>query len=181
MKQANLAAFDNSWYKPGPLWKRTLWHILNETLLNSFLPGNFWRVALLRAFGAKLGKGLVIKPFVKVKYPWKLEVGNHVWIGEGVWIDNLGKVSIGNNVCVSQGAYLLCGNHDYKIPAFDLIVGDITLEDGSWVGAKSVVCPGIRLASHSILTVGSILTRNTEPYGIYQGNPAQKVKMRSIE
>lgn len=101
-----------------------------------------------------------------------------MWIGEGVWIDNLGKVKIGNNVCISQGAMLLTGNHNYKKESFDLIVGDITLEDGVWVGAKSVVCPGVTMKSHSILTVGSVLTKDAEEYGIYQGNLAVMVKKR---
>lgn len=99
-----------------------------------------------------------------------------MWIGEGVWIDNLGKVKIGNNVCISQGAMLLTGNHNYKKESFDLIVGDITLEDGIWVGAKSVVCPGVTMKSHSILTVGSVLTKDAKEYGIYQGNLAVMVK-----
>ena len=81
---------------------------------------------------------MVIKPSVNIKYPWRLTIGSFVWIGEGVWIDNLENVVIGDNVCISQGAMLLCGNHNYKKTTFDLIVGSITLEDGVWVGAQSV-------------------------------------------
>ena len=124
----------------------------------------------------QIGKGVVIKPSVNIKYPWKLIVGDHVWIGENVWIDNLAEVFISDNVCISQGAMLLTGNHNYKLSTFDLIIGTITLEDGVWIGAKSVVCPGVKCASHSVLTVGSIATKNLEPYIIYQGNPAIKIK-----
>jgi putative colanic acid biosynthesis acetyltransferase WcaF len=103
-----------------------------------------------------------------------------VWIGENVWIDNLGKVTIGNNVCISQGALLLCGNHNYKKSTFDLIVGEIHLEEGVWVGAKSVVCPGVTLKSHAILTVGSVATTSLESYTINQGNPAVKIRERKL-
>ena len=71
--------------------------------------------------------------------PWKLKVGNNVWIGEDVWIDNLELVDISDNVCISQGAMLLCGNHDFTSSTFDLIVKPIVLEDGVWIGAKSIV------------------------------------------
>jgi len=182
MNKVNLSKFDNSWYKPGNPVKRFLWYLKNMFLLKSSLPWpNALKIITLKFYGAKIGKGVVIKPCVSIKYPWFLEIGDNVWIGEEVWIDNLGKVKIGNNVCLSQGAMLLCGNHNYKKETFDLIVRDITLEDGVWVGAKSVVCPGVTMKSHSILTAGSILTKDTEEFGIYQGNPAVMVKQRRIE
>ena len=96
------------------------------------------------------------------------------------WLDNLAKVSIGNNVCISQGALLLCGNHNYKKSTFDLIVGEITIEDGAWVGAQSVVCPGVKMKSHSILSVGSVASSDLDEYCIYKGIPAEKVRERSI-
>jgi putative colanic acid biosynthesis acetyltransferase WcaF len=182
MNNVDLSKFDNNWYKPGNPVKRFLWYLKNISLLKSSLPWpNALKIFTLKFYGAKIGKGVIIKPCVNIKYPWFLEIGDNVWIGEEVWIDNLGKVKIGNNVCLSQGAMLMCGNHNYKKESFDLIVGDITLEDGVWVGAKSVVCPGVTMKSHSILTAGSILTKDTEEFGIYQGNPAVMVKQRRIE
>ena len=135
---------------------------------------------LLKIFGARIGKGVVIKPGVNIKYPWMLSIGDYTWLGEGVWIDNLAKVQIGSNVCVSQGALLLTGNHDYKRVSFDLIVGEITVKDGAWIGAKSVVCPGVICGTHSVLSVGSITSNNLEDYTIYQGNPAVKIRDRII-
>ena len=177
----NLSNFNNNWFKPGNKLKVLLWYFVNVIFFNnSLFPISKLKVILLKVFGSKVGVGVFIKPSVNIKYPWKLVVGNNVWIGEGVWIDNLAKVTICDNVCISQGAMLLCGNHNYKKSSSDLIVGEITLEEGVWIGAKSVVCPGIICKSHSILTVGSIASNDLEPFGIYKGNPATKVKTREI-
>ena len=140
-------------------------------------PKRFW----LRVFGAKLGKGVIIKPHISVKYPWNLEVGDHTWIGENVWIDNLGKVKIGAHVCLSQGAMIMSGNHNYTKSSFDLMVKDIVIEDGAWLGAKSVVCQGVTVGSHAVLSVSSVASENLEPYSVYRGNPAVKIKDRTIE
>lgn len=139
-----------------------------------------FKIAILRLFGAKVGAGVILKPKVNIKYPWLLEISDHAWIGENVWIDNLVHVSIGAHTCISQGALLLTGNHNYKKSSFDLITGQIFIEDGAWVGARAVVCPGVRVSSHSIVTVGSVLTKSSVAYGIYQGNPAVKIKDRVI-
>lgn len=180
--KTDLSVYDNSWYNPGGgLFKRLIWYIANVLfLLNPLNPFSGIKIRILRLFGAKIGKGVNIKPCVNIKYPWLLEIGDYTWIGENVWIDNLATVQIGSNVCISQGAMLLCGNHNYKKATFDLMIGNITLEDGSWVGAQSVVCPGVTLHSHSVLGVNSVANHDLEPYSIYQGNPAQKIRSRSI-
>ena len=107
-------------------------------------------------------------------------MGDHVWLGEQVWIDNLAEVRIKSHACLSQGAMLLCGNHNYKSTSFDLMVGEIEIGEGAWVGAHSVVCPGVKLASHAVLSVGSVLTHDAKAYTIYQGNPAKPIKEREI-
>lgn len=179
---SDLSKYDNSWYTPGSKWKILLWYFINVFFfVNPLNPLLGIKVKLLRLFGARIGKGVWIKPGVNIKYPWKLTIGNHCWIGENVWIDNLDQVTIGNNVCLSQGAMLLCGNHNYKVPTFDLIVKPITLEDGVWIGAQAVVCPGVTCKCHSILTVGSMATKDLEERGIYQGNPAKRVRERGGE
>ncbi|MGZ3885471.1 MAG: colanic acid biosynthesis acetyltransferase WcaF, partial [Bacteroidia bacterium] len=138
------------------------------------------RRALLRLFGAEIGRGVVIKPHVNIKYPWNLKVGNNVWIGEKVWIDNLVMVELQNNVCLSQGAMLITGNHDYTKSTFDLITGKIVLQEGAWVGAGAKVGPGTTLGSHAVLTMGSVASGTLEPYSIYQGTPAVKIKNRVL-
>jgi putative colanic acid biosynthesis acetyltransferase WcaF len=180
--KTDLSKFNNDWYKPGgTVVKRYLWYLTNSCFFNSPFPFYGPKRMLLRMFGAKIGKGLIIKPHVSIKYPWRLFVGDNVWIGEYVWIDNLANVTIKDSACISQGAMLLCGNHNYKKSSFDLIVKEIVLEEGSWAGAQTVICPGVKLGSHSLLTVGSVATLSLEPYWVYQGNPAQKIKERVLK
>lgn len=157
------------------------WYVVNELFLRNPLNiSSGLKVFCLKLFGAKIGKGVVIKPHINIKYPWKLSIGDHCWIGEGVWIDNLDQVTIEDHVCISQGAFLLCGNHNYKKQGFDLMTAPIVLKEGSWVGAKSIVGPGVILESHSVLALGSVTSDSLEAYGIYRGNPAVKIKVRII-
>lgn len=162
--------------------KEILWYFVSSLFFtNRFNPSSSLKVFLLRSFGARIGTGVVIKPQVTIKYPWLLDIGDHVWIGENVWIDNLVEIIIGDNCCISQGATLLTGNHNYKKTTFDLISKSIELEDGVWIGARSVVCLGVRCFSHSMLTVGSVATKNLEAYSVYQGNPAKLLRRRILE
>ncbi len=179
--KTDLSAFSNNWYKPGgSLASRAIWYFVNIAFFKSGMPFIAPKILLLKLFGAKIGKGLVIKPHVSIKYPWNLQIGNHCWLGEHVWIDNLGKVSIGNHVCISQGAMVLSGNHHYGQSTFDLIVKPIVIENGAWIGAKSVVCQGVTIGSHAVLSVASVASSTLHPYGIYRGNPAVKIKDREI-
>ncbi|MEZ4722066.1 MAG: WcaF family extracellular polysaccharide biosynthesis acetyltransferase [Flavobacteriales bacterium] len=183
MQQTDLSKFDNRWYNPGAGGlKRLLWYLTSIVFINShaLLPYST-KCAILRLFGAKIGKGVVIKPKVNIKYPWKLEVGDYAWIGEGVWIDNLDIVSIGANACISQGALVLSGNHDYSKSTFDLLLKPISIGCGAWIGAKTIVTQGVIVGDHAVLTVGSVASTDLEPMSIYRGNPAQKVKERRIE
>ncbi|MDB5248351.1 MAG: putative colanic acid biosynthesis acetyltransferase WcaF [Segetibacter sp.] len=181
-KSTHLDQYNNSWYQPGPGWKILLWIVTNAVFFNNSLAVfNSLKCWLLQKFGAKIGKGVVIKTSVNIKYPWFLEIGDQVWIGENVWIDNLTYVIVRNHVCISQGALLLTGNHNYKKPTFDLIVKGILLEDGVWIGARATVCPGVRCNSHAVLTVGAVATSDLEAYGIYSGSPAKKIKERVID
>lgn len=183
MKCVDLSKYDNSWFRIGAgNVKCCVWYVINAIFFCSRInPFSCLKVFLLRMFGAKIGCGVVIKQSVNIKYPWNLTIGDNSWIGENVWIDNLDKVNIGKNVCISQGAMLLCGNHNYNKASFDLMTGKIILEDGVWVGAKCVICPDVTMYSHSVLTVGSIAVHDCKAYAIYKGNPAVKIKDRIIE
>lgn len=179
--QTSLSKYDNSWYKPGSFLKQLGWHVIGRMVINTFLPiPMFCKIGVLKLFGAKIGKNVTIKPKVNIKYPWFFEAGSNIWIGENVWIDNLTTVTLSDNCCLSQGAMLLTGNHDYTKSTFDLIVRPIKIEAGAWIGAKATVCPGVTVSSHAVLAVNSVATKDLEAYGIYQGNPAAFVKTRNI-
>ena len=180
--KVDLTRYNMAGYTPGVnIFKQILWYYVNAFLFNSsWFPFSRAKVMLLRWFGATIITGITIKPRVNIKYPWFLKIGNHVWIGEGVWIDNLQQVEIGDNVCLSQGAMLLTGNHNYSKTTFDLIVKGIILEEGVWIGTKAIVCPGVKCRSHSVLSVMSVATRDMVAYGVYQGNPAVGIRTREI-
>jgi len=177
--------YNNDWYKEqigASKLKQGLWYFVNGLFfINPLNPFSGLKKALLRLFGAKMGTGVVLKPGINIKYPWKLEIGDHAWIGEKAWIDNLGLVRIGKNACLSQGAMLLTGNHDYTSPGFDLMVRDIILEEGVWIGAWAIVCPGTTCGSHAVLSAGSVATGALEAYKVYQGNPAVPIRERQIK
>lgn len=173
--------FDKKDYERGASsLKLLIWYFISVMFIRSgIIPFSSVIVWIVKLFGAKIGKDVRIKPGIYIHYPWKLTLGNHSWLAE-CRIENLAEVSIGNNVCVSQQAMLLTGNHNYKSVGFDLITKPIILEDGAWIGANATVCPGITVKSHAVLTVGSVATKDLEAYSIYQGNPAVKVKDRVI-
>ena len=160
--------------------KEGLW-LVASWLLFRLCPFSFsgLKRIVLRFFGAKIGQGVVIKPQVKVTFPWKLEVGDFVWLGEECWLLNLEKIVIKSNVCVSQRAFLCTGSHNYKLPTFDLITKPIVLEEGAWIGAGAWVGPGVNVGGEAVLTASSVATRNLEANSIYQGNPAVLVRKRT--
>lgn len=180
-KRVNNALYETTHQPGASALKRVLWYFISGLLFRtSLFPSSALKVALLKVFGASIGKGVVVKPCVTVKYPWRLTVGDHCWIGENVWIDNLETVVLGNSVCVSQGALLLTGSHDSTKVTFDFLAFPIVLEDGVWIGAKAVVGGGVRCRSHSILGINSVAESDLEPYTIYKGNPAIPVLKRTI-
>jgi putative colanic acid biosynthesis acetyltransferase WcaF len=180
--QTDLSTYSIGNYRAGPKWKVFAWYFVNYFIFFSRIPfPSGFKAMLLRLFGAKIGVGLVIKPLVRIKNPWRLIVGNHCWIGEDVWIDNIENIVIGNNVCLSQGAILSTGNHDYSISNFLPRYEKIELEDGVWICGKAVVCPGVVCRSHSILTVNSVATKDLDAMKIYTGNPAMFVRERKFK
>ena len=179
----DLSKYNNQWFKPGKnAFVRLIWYFVNTLFfINSLNGSSRLKIILLRMFGAKIGKGVVIKPGINIKYPWNLIIGDYTWVGERVWIDNLDNVTIGSNCCLSQGAVLLSGNHNYKKSTFDLMVLPIIIEDGVWIGADSMVTGGSICKNHSVLCVKSVASGNLESYSIYRNNPAIKIKDRIIE
>jgi putative colanic acid biosynthesis acetyltransferase WcaF len=182
MATTDLSKYNNSHYNTGAgFLKRTLWYFVNATIVNSFFPFSGIKVFVLKMFGARISRGVIVKPHVNVKYPWRLSIGAHSWIGENVWIDNLDNVTIGSNVCISQGALLLTGNHNFKKTTFDLITSPIIIEDGVWIGAKTILAPGTVCKSHAMIKLNSVAKGTLESYGIYAGNPAVFQSKRVID
>jgi putative colanic acid biosynthesis acetyltransferase WcaF len=145
-----------------PVW-RIAWHVCSALLFqNALVLPSSWKAALLRRFGARVGRGLVVRPRVTIKWPWFLALGDHVWLGEQVWIDNHCLVTLGDSVCISQGAYLFTGNHDYDDPGFRFFCKPVTIEDGAWVGAKAIVCPGSVLRRMSVIGAGVVCSGVTD-------------------
>jgi putative colanic acid biosynthesis acetyltransferase WcaF len=170
---------DTAWYKGRPWFTIALWHFVGAPILrSSWLPVSSVKSAVLRAFGARVGKGVYVKPGIHVKFPWYLTVGDNCWLGEKAWIDNLAPVTIGSHVCVSQGAYLCTGNHDWSSRNMKLFCKPISLEDGSWVGAHSIVGPGTVIGVGAIVTAGSVVAKNVPAGEIWSGNPACYVRSR---
>ena len=182
MKRVNNALYKTTIVIGASKAKQVAWYFVNIIFLqNPLVASSGIKVFLLRLFGAKIGIGVVIKPCVNIKFPWKLIIGDHSWIGEKVWIDNLDNVAIGSSVCVSQGAFLLTGNHNFKKVTFDLITAPIVIEDGAWIGASAIVCPGVTCGTHAVLSVASVASKNLAPYFIYRGNPALQIGEREID
>ena len=142
------------------LIKICIWYLINNLIICSFIPSSKIRVFLLKVFGAKIGINIIIHPYTNIKYPWKLEIGDNCWIGAHVWIDNIANVKIGNNCCISQDVYFCTGNHDFKKKEFDLISEQIIINDNCWIGAKSVLSPGVNLKSNSIVKINSLVKKD---------------------
>jgi len=160
---------------------RSAWFFLGSPLLRSaILPSSSLRVRLLRWFGAEIGDGAVVKPGVRIKFPWKLKAGRNCWLGEDCWIDNLATVTLGDNVCLSQAVYLCTGSHDWTDPSFGLITRSIRIDDGAWVAARVSVGPGAIIGEHAVAGFGSVVTGCIPPYEVHGGNPAVFLRKRKI-
>ncbi|CAN5674440.1 hypothetical protein BH10ACI4_BH10ACI4_11340 [soil metagenome] len=160
---------------------RAVWKFIGLPILRSpVLYGTSWRVLLLKLFGAHIEEGVQIKTGVRVTAPWLLRIGTHSWIGEDCWIDNMAMVTIGNDVCISQGVYLCTGNHDWGDPTFRMFASEITLGDGCWIASKSVLAPGVTIGKNAIAGIGSVVSSSIPPDLIYSGNPASFRAVRTL-
>src|SRR4051812_31678901 len=155
-----IGAFDRG----APRWREALW-LLVKCLF--FLPPipfpSALRVALLRSFGATVGRGVVIRSRVNITYPWRLAIGDHVWLGEEVVILSLAQVTIESNVCISQRAFLCTGSHNFRSPGFDLITKPITIREGSWIAAQAFIAPGVTVGPGGMVRAGAVVTRDVAP------------------
>lgn len=159
--ERNLREYQNDFYHPGRGFVvRILWYYLSLMVFESgWFPFNGLKLRLLRLFGAKVGQGVVMHPNVRVKYPWRLTVGDHCWIGREAWIDNLDDVVLESDVCISQGAYLCTGSHDHRSPTFELKTGPITVRHGAWICCRAVVLGGADVPRLEIVPANQVYSR----------------------
>jgi putative colanic acid biosynthesis acetyltransferase WcaF len=179
--RVNLGAFDASigLERGAGKLKEIIWYFFKMIFFLSAMPWpNALKKFLLKSFGAQIGVGVVIKPRVNIHFPWKLRIGNDVWIGEEAFLLNFEQLTIGDNVCISQRAFLCGGNHDYSTPEMPYRNGPITLMPGCWVGAGVFISPNVTIGVDSVITAGSVVTQNVESNGIYKGNPLVYIKPR---
>ena len=160
-----------------PRWKEALWVFAKCAFFLNPIPWpSALRVALLRIFGAKIGGGVVIRANVNVSYPWRLTLGDDVWLGEETVILSLAPVVIESSVCISQRAFLCTGSHDFRSEKFSLVTKPITVRSGSWIAAQAFISPGVEIGTGSMVCAGSVVTEDVPPRTIVRGNPAQTVK-----
>ncbi len=179
----DLSSYDNRSYSPGRgRFVRILWYFISLAIFEcGWIPLVWPKRWLLRMFGARIGRGLVIKPQVWIKYPWRLTVGDHCWIGQGAWIDNLADVRLGSHVCVSQQVYICTGSHDYRRSSFDLITRPVQVGGGAWLGARALILGGASVGANAVVAAGSVVTKDVPPAVVVAGNPARPLGTRAQE
>ncbi|QOD59672.1 colanic acid biosynthesis acetyltransferase WcaF [Polaribacter haliotis] len=156
-----------------------LWWLVQAIFFRTspqFLYG--YRRFLLRLFGAKIGKKVIIRPSVKITYPWKVSIGDYSWIGDDVVLYSLGEIEIGKNVVVSQKSYLCTGSHDYLSSNFPIYAKKIILEEQVWLATDVYIAPGVSIGKGSVIGARSSVYKNIPKGWICYGNPAKPIKKR---
>lgn len=160
--------------------KRLLWVLSWMSLFRPTPPPlHYWRCALLRLFGARLGKINFIYPSARIWAPWLLETGDLVTIGRGAEIYNPGGASLGDRTIISQDAYLCGATHDYQSPDFTYLTKRIRTGPQVWICARAMVLPGVECNAGSVLGAGAVAVKNLEEWTVYAGNPAVAVRPRT--
>jgi putative colanic acid biosynthesis acetyltransferase WcaF len=168
-----LADFTGAGYDKGrPKLIQALWLASSDVIMQWWFPPKA-RVAVLRAFGAQIGDGVLIRHRVRIHWPWKLSVGSDTWIGEGTWILNLEPVTIGSNVCVSQDVFLCTGSHDRHSPSFEFDNAPIVVEDGAWVAARATVLRGVTIGSRAIVGACALVPSDVQAEQVVLGTKAR--------
>lgn len=161
-------------------FKVQLWWIVQALLMHTspqFMYG--WRRFLLRLFGARIGEGVIIRPSVRVTYPWRLEIGDRAWIGDFVDVYTLDTIKIGSDAVVSQYTKLVTGTHDFHKPTFDMVTKPIVIEDQAWVAANCFIAPGVTIRKGAVVLACSLVLKDVPELTIVAGQPAISKGMRN--
>lgn len=156
-----------------------LWWLVQATLFSlspQFMFG--WRRFLLRLFGAKVGRDVLVRPSVRITYPWKVALGDRVWLGDCAELYSLGEIEIGNDVVVSQRSYLCAATHDHTAPTFDIVSGKIVIEDQAWIATDVFVAPGVRIGRGALVGARSSVFADMPSGMICMGSPAKPARKR---
>lgn len=166
-------------FSRGDRVRRLLWNFCHALLYRtSPRPMHAWRSFLLRSFGATLGRNCHFYPASKVWAPWNLVCADQVTAADGAEIYNPAPVRLGSHAILSQDAYLCGATHDYDDAAFPLLAYAMEIGPYAWICARASVAPGVDVGEGAVLGLGSVATRSMEPWGVYAGTPAIKVKER---
>jgi putative colanic acid biosynthesis acetyltransferase WcaF len=144
-------------------WDAPLWKVLAWSAAELLLVSNPWQIscrlrrAVLVAFGARIGEGVILRPRLRVRFPWKLSIGDRSWIGEDVWLHNQDQLAIGSDVVISQGTFVTTGSHALRRD-MALITSAIMIGDGAWVTARCVVLGGSRIGVSAVVTPGTVVS-----------------------
>lgn len=156
-----------------------LWWLTEKTLFAwspQFLYS--WRRFLLRLFGAKIGKGVLLRPTVRVTYPWKVSIGDYTWLGEDCVIYSLGNITIGSHVAIAHGVYFNTGLHNYKNESFDIGSKPVVIEDQSWITNDVYIAPGVTIGKGCLIGARSSVFKSMPEGYVCYGNPAIAIKKR---
>ena len=157
-----------------------LWWLVQATLFQhspQFAYG--FRRWLLRCFGAQIGRSVLIRPSVKITYPWRVRIGNYSWIGDDVVLYSLGDIVIGDNAVISQRGYLCAGDHDYTKTDFPIRGRPIIISSEAWVAADVFIAPGVTIGKGSLIGARSSVFTNMPAGMLCVGSPCKAVKKRS--
>lgn len=178
----DLDQYDQSWYAVGrPKWVVLLWWLVQALVFPLTLhTQNGLRGAVLRLFGAKVGKAVIIRPSARFYYPWKVQIGDYSWIGSNVELYSLDRIQIGNHCVISQKSYLCTGSHDPTDSAFGLVVAPITVENGAWVATDCFIGPGVTVGANAVVGARSSVFRDLPAQYICVGTPCRPCKPREI-
>lgn len=143
-------------------------------------PLHAWRRLILKAFGAKIGRGARVHASVRIWLPANLELGDNTLIGPGAHLYNQGRITVGARTVISQGAHICASTHDIADPNFQLVVRPIAIGEQAWVAAEAFVGPGVTIGDRAVIGARAALFQNAEPDGVYSGNPAQFIKTRKL-
>lgn len=169
-----------------PLWNkllRALWMLIWGVLFRPTPRGRlfrFWRIFLLKCFGAKVCWSSNVLPSCRIWQPWKLTMGEHSCLSERVDCYNVGEIVLGNQVTISQDTFLCTASHDISSPIMELTTAPLYFDNYCWVCARCIILPGVHIGTGAVIAAGSVVSRDVAAWNVVGGNPAIFLKIRKI-